>query len=313
MAFLMTAAEALTEEINNIGNIDTSETMENLEKLKDVDPNKVVEYFKGKIPDFISFGMTVLLALVIYFIGSRLIKLLRRIVRRSLERSQVDTGVVQFVDALVKAIAYAVLLLTIISLFGIETTSFIAVFGSAGLAVGLALQGSLANFAGGVLILALKPFGVGDYISTGSSEGTVQQISLFATKLLTVDNRAIIIPNGDLANSTITNITKEEFRRLDLTVGIAYQADLLRAKQVLEQIYRKDACILQDRPIQVYVDSLGDSAVVLGARGWLEAANYWDTRWRILEQIKLQFDAEGIEIPFNQLDVHIENMSSQNR
>ena len=123
MAFLMTAAEALTEEINNIGNIDTSETMENLEKLKDVDPNKVVEYFKGKIPDFISFGMTVLLALVIYFIGSRLIKLLRRIVRRSLERSQVDTGVVQFVDALVKAIAYAVLLLTIISLFGIETTS----------------------------------------------------------------------------------------------------------------------------------------------------------------------------------------------
>ena len=162
MAFLMTAAEALTEEINNIGNIDTSETMENLEKLKDVDPNKVVEYFKGKIPDFISFGMTVLLALVIYFIGSRLIKLLRRIVRRSLERSQVDTGVVQFVDALVKAIAYAVLLLTIISLFGIETTSFIAVFGSAGLAVGLALQGSLANFAGGVLILALKPFGVGD-------------------------------------------------------------------------------------------------------------------------------------------------------
>ena len=303
MAFLMTAAEALTEEINNIGNIDTSETMENLEKLKDVDPNKVVEYFKGKIPDFISFGMTVLLALVIYFIGSRLIKLLRRIVRRSLERSQVDTGVVQFVDALVKAIAYAVLLLTIISLFGIETTSFIAVFGSAGLAVGLALQGSLANFAGGVLILALKPFGVGDYISTGSSEGTVQQISLFATKLLTVDNRAIIIPNGDLANSTITNITKEEFRRLDLTVGIAYQADLLR----------KDACILQDRPIQVYVDSLGDSAVVLGARGWLEAANYWDTRWRILEQIKLQFDAEGIEIPFNQLDVHIENMSSQNQ
>ena len=164
-----------------------------------------------------------------------------------------------------------------------------------------------------MLILALKPFGVGDYISTGSSEGTVQQISLFATKLLTVDNRAIIIPNGDLANSTITNITKEEFRRLDLTVGIAYQADLLRAKQVLEQIYLKDACILQDRPIQVYVDSLGDSAVVLGARGWLEAANYWDTRWRILEQIKLQFDAEGIEIPFNQLDVHIENMSSQNQ
>ena len=147
MAFLMTAAEALTEEINNIGNIDTSETMENLEKLKDVDPNKVVEYFKGKIPDFISFGMTVLLALVIYFIGSRLIKLLRRIVRRSLERSQVDTGVVQFVDALVKAIAYAVLLLTILSVYGFETRSIIAVLGSAGLAVGQALPVPYTNIA----------------------------------------------------------------------------------------------------------------------------------------------------------------------
>ena len=151
----------------------TDETLENLEKLKEVNGNQILEFFKGKIPNVISFGLTVLLALLVYFIGTRLIRFLRKFVRRSLERSGVDTGVMQFADALVKATAYALLFLVIIGFFGIETTSFIAVLGSAGIAVGLALQGSLSNFAGGVLILALKPFVVGDYIISGSNEGTV--------------------------------------------------------------------------------------------------------------------------------------------
>lgn len=288
----------------------TDETLENLEKLKDVNGNQILEFFKGKIPNIISFGLTVLLALLVYFIGTRLIRFLRKFVRRSLERSGVDTGVMQFVDALVKAMAYALLFLVIIGFFGIETTSFIAVLGSAGIAVGLALQGSLSNFAGGVLILALKPFVVGDYIISGSNEGTVTEISLFATRLLTVDNRAVIIPNGDLANSTITNVTREEFRRLDLTVGIGYQADIRKAKELLEHIFRQEKDILKDRPIQVYVDSLGDSAVLLGVRGWVETVKYWDVRWRVIEQIKLQFDEEGIEFPYNQMDVHLHRETS---
>lgn len=304
MAYLLTAGESITDAVNNI-DIENLELPENLEKLQEVEVNQVVEYFKGKIPDLISFGVTVLLALLVYFIGSKLIKFLRKVVRHSLERSQVDLGVIQFADALVKVVSYVVLFLVIIGLFGIETTSFIAVFGSAGLAVGLALQGSLSNFAGGVLILALKPFVIGDYIVSGSNEGTVTEISLFATKLLTVDNRAVIVPNGDLANSTITNATNEEFRRLDLFVGIGYQSDLKKAKAVLDRIYQTDEAILKDRPIQVFVDELGDSSVKLGARGWLKADDYWEAKWRINEKIKLQFDAEGIEIPYNQMDVHI--------
>ncbi len=302
MAVVMAVTEAITESMNNIDNL---ETLENLEKLQDVEVNQVLEYFKGKLPALVSFGMTVLLAVIVYFIGMKLIKLLRKIVRRWLERSQVDLGVVQFADAFVKAVAYIVLFMLIIGLFGIETTSFLAVFGSAGLAVGLALQGSLSNLAGGVLILALKPFTVGDYIVSGGNEGTVMEISLFDTKLLTVDNRAVIIPNGDLANSRITNATKEEFRRLDLAVGIGYQSDIRKAKAVLEDMLRGDDAILKDRPIQVFVDELGDSAVKLGARGWVEAGQYWEARWRLTEEIKLRFDAAGIEIPYNQMDVHI--------
>ncbi len=286
-----------------------TENVENIEELQhivqDVEVNQVLNYLEGKIPDLVDFLVTVLFAVIIYLIGTKLIKLLRKITRRWLERSNVDKGVVQFADAFVKVIAYVLLFIMIISFFGIETTSFIAAFGSAGLAVGMALQGSLSNFAGGVLILGLKPFGVGDYIIAGTDEGTVSEISLFSTKLLTVDNRAVIIPNGTLSNSTVTNVTTEDYRKLDLKIGIGYQSDLKLAKSILQKLLDEEEAILKDRPVQVFVDELGESAVILGIRSWVRTEDYWNTRWDLNERIKLSFDEAGIEIPYNQLDVHV--------
>lgn len=240
-----------------------------LEGLKSFTADALLEYLKGSVPDVVSLILKILFALLVYFVGVRLIRWLRKLIRGSMTCAKVDTGVIQFVDALAKVVAYILLFILIISFFGIQTTSFIAVFGSAGLAVGLALQGSLSNFAGGVLILVLKPFVVGDYIIEGSYEGKVTEISLFMTELLTVDNRAILIPNGELANSPVVNVTHETKRRLDLSVGISYQSDLRKAKDILQILLEKDPDVMQDQPIQVFVDSLGDSAVQLGARGWV--------------------------------------------
>ena len=178
---------------------------------------------------------------------------------------------------------------------------------SCGVAIGLALQGSLSNFAGGVLILILKPFIIGDYIIEDNKgrEGTVKEIQLFYTKLLTVDNKTVIIPNGTLANTSLTNVTAQDKRRLDLSVGISYDADLKKAKQLIEELLRKDEDVLQNEDITVFVDSLGDSAVVIGARGWVKKEAYWTAKWRLTENIKLTLDENGIEIPFNQVVVHM--------
>jgi small conductance mechanosensitive channel len=165
----------------------------------------------------------------------------------------------------------------------------------------------LSNFAGGVLILVLKPFVVGDYIVEDNKgrEGTVKEIQLFYTKLVTADNKTVIIPNGSLANTSLTNVTAQDKRRLDFTVGISYDADLKKAKAILEDLFKKDEAIKKDKEIVVFVDSLGDSAVVLGARGWVASGDYWNTRWRILENVKLALDENGIGIPYQQIDVHV--------
>jgi small conductance mechanosensitive channel len=190
--------------------------------------------------------------------------------------------------------------------FGLDTTSVAAALASCGVAVGLALQGSLSNFAGGVLILILKPFVVGDYIVEDNKgrEGTVKEIQLFYTKLVTPDNKTVIIPNGSLANTSLTNVTAQDKRRLDFTVGISYDADMKKAKQLMEQLLHADESMLKEEGIQVFVDNLGDSAVVIGARGWVKKEDYWTAKWRITEQIKESFDANDIEIPYQQIVVH---------
>ena len=271
--------------------------------------SKLAEYVGGKIPGLIDFGVGVVLALVVFFIGTKIIKWIRKLIRISMDKGNVDKGVSQFVDSLVKFALYAILIFSIGSKFGLDTTSVAAALASCGVAIGLALQGSLSNFAGGVLILLLKPFVVGDYIIEDNKgrEGTVKEIQLFYTKLLTVDNKTVIIPNGSLANTSLTNVTAQDKRRLDLSVGISYDADLKKAKQLIEDLLCKDEDIMQSEGVTVFVDSLGDSAVMIGARGWVKKEAYWTAKWRLTENIKLTLDEHGIEIPFNQLVVHTKN------
>ena len=299
MYTLLTAAEA-SEEIVDAAQETVEETVQEV--------NKLTEYLQGKFPDIVSFGIKIVLALIVFEIGRRLIKWIRKIVRVSMEKSNVNEGVTQFVDSLVKFGLYGLLIFTIATNFGVDTASIAALLASAGVAVGLALQGSLSNFAGGVLILVLKPFVVGDYIveDNNKNEGTVKEISLFYTKLTTVDNRTIIIPNGMLTNNSLTNVTEKLERKLDLKVDISYDSDLRKAKDVLRRLIDAEERIMKDEEIQVFVHELGASSVVLGLRAWVKAEDYWDVRWKLLEDIKLTMDAEGIEIPYQQITVHVD-------
>ena len=270
--------------------------------------NQLTQYVQDSIPGLITFGLKVLAALVAFFIGRLVIRWIRKIVRRSFERSGADKGVEQFVDSLLKYGLYALLVFSLISSLGFDTTSVAAVLASGGVAIGLALQGSLSNFAGGVLILLLKPFVVGDYIIEDSNgkEGTVKEIQIFYTKLSTIDNKTIVIPNGMLTNNSITNATAKDERQLDLRVSISYDADIRQAKNVIEELLEKDECIIKNEQINVFVHELADSAVVLGIRAWVKNEEYWTTRWRLLEEIKLLLDENGIEIPYPQMTVHMQ-------
>ncbi|WP_270604930.1 mechanosensitive ion channel family protein [Dorea amylophila] len=269
--------------------------------------NQLTQYVQDSIPELITFGLKVLAALVAFFVGRLVIRWIRKIVRRSFERSGADKGVEQFVDSLLKYGLYALLVFSLISSLGFDTTSVAAVLASGGVAIGLALQGSLSNFAGGVLILLLKPFVVGDYIIEDSNgkEGTVKEIQIFYTKLSTIDNKTIVIPNGMLTNNSITNATAKDERQLDLRVSISYDADIRQAKSVIENLLIKDECIIKNEQINVFVHELADSAVVLGIRAWVKNEEYWETRWRLLEEIKILLDENGIEIPYPQMAVHM--------
>lgn len=264
-------------------------------------------YLEGMVPKLISFALSVIGAILVYVIGVRVIRWIRRLFGKMLKRHNVDEGVCQFLDAIVKVSGYFILILMILGFFGVTTASVVAVLGSAGLTLGLALQGSLSNFAGGVLILLLKPFTVGDYIieESGKKEGTVQEISIFYTTLLTADHHIVVIPNGTLANNSITNLTKSGIRRLDIRVGISYASDIRCAKQVLQQVAEQSSHRLQSEAPVVLVDELADSSVELLVRIWTDPEEYWDERWEMTEQIKLALDAAGIEIAFPQLDVHV--------
>ena len=265
------------------------------------------EILERLLPKLLEGGMSLLWSLAFLFIGLKLIHFLRKLLRGALERSSVDTGVVQFLDALVKIAAYAVLLLALLARFGIQTTSFITLLGSAGVTIGLSLQGSLANFAGGILILMLKPFVVGDYISACGCEGTVVEISLFATTLHSADNRNVVIPNGILSNSNIIDYSANETRRVDMSVDVAYNTDLKQARRIIEGILETDEQVLKDPAFVVAVNELGDSGITILIRPWVKNEDYWTVRWRVLEQVHDRLNEEGIEIPFPQMTIHMEN------
>lgn len=269
--------------------------------------NEIVAYVQEHIPALISFGIKVIFAIIFFCIGRIIIKWIRRLVKRSMQRSSADKGVEQFVDSVLKFGLYFLLIFMIATKFGVDTTSVAALIASGGVAIGLALQGSLSNFAGGVLILLLKPFEVGDYIieDTNKNEGTVKEIQIFYTKLITIDNKTIVIPNGMLTNNSITNMTTQPERRLNIKVGISYESDLKKAKEIIEKILCSDVSVIQDKEVVVFVDELGESAVVIGARGWVKTEDFWSAQWRILEEIKLKLEEEEIVIPYPQLTVHL--------
>lgn len=279
---------------------------ENLQEMAK-NPGMISTWLEGLVPDLLNFAFQVVIAIAIYFIGGKIIKTITNMVRKSMERTGTDEGVRQFVIPLVKYSLYVVLIFIIMGLFGIATTSAVAVLGSAGVALGLALQGSLSNFAGGVLILLLKPFRVGDYIieDSNKNEGTVSEISIFYTKLLSVDNKVIVIPNGNLSNSSLTNVTHMDRRRVDIVVGIAYEADIRTAKAVLMKVAQNDPARIPEEDAMVFVNELSASSVDMGVRIWVKAEEYWPAKWRLTENVKYALDENGISIPFQQIDVQI--------
>lgn len=265
------------------------------------------DYWESKLPLIGNFAGRVLLAILVYIIASKLIHKLCKFIVMSMKKANADTGVTQFVSSFVKAALYGLLIITIATSFGVKESSIAALLASSGVAIGLALQGGLSNLAGGVIILILRPFSIGDYIieCTDKQEGTVVKIDLFYTTLSTVDNRRITIPNGNLTSASIVNVTARDQRKLEIKVEIAYSADLKKAKGILERLLHEDENILSDQEMQVFVDELGSNGIMLGLRAWVSTDQYWPTKWRLNEEIKLAFDAENIEIPFPQMDVHI--------
>ena len=273
--------------------------------------NQVSAYrqmFETYIPDITKFGIKVVLAIVAFWVGTTVIKWVVNIIRKSLTKSRLDTGVAQFMASLVKIVLYILLLFNISTSFGVKESSLAALLGTAGVTLGLALQGGLSNLAGGMMLLLFKPFQVGDYIiinEQAGSEGTVAKIEICYTTLLSIDNKHIVIPNGTLSNTTITNVTARDQRRLEIKVGISYNSNIRKAKEILEEILTDDPDTREDEEMVVFVDELAESSVVMGFRVWVATDRYWATRWRLNQRIKEAFDAYGIEIPYNQLDIHV--------
>lgn len=255
----------------------------------------------------LNLGIRILIALLVLFVGSKLIKFAVNILDKTLKKANADVSVAQFLSSLVKAALYVLLAFLIASYCGVDAASIVALLGSAGVAIGLAVQGSLSNMAGGVLILLLKPFVLGDYIiDSAGNEGVVDEIHVFYTKLRTPDNKVIVLPNGTLANNSITNVTASNTRRCDLVIGIAYDSDIKAAKDALLKVITEDKATLKDSDLVVYVSSFGESSINLGVRCWFKNEDYWTGMWRINENMKYALDAANIEIPFPQMDVHLD-------
>ena len=267
------------------------------------------EYMAGQIPAIVGFGLKVVLAIIVFFVGRKLIRWAVKLMKRSMERARLDEGVVQFACSAGKAVLYTMLIFNIAVSLGVTESSVAALLGTAGVAIGLALQGGLANLAGGVLLLVFKPFVVGDYIiqnQQNGCEGTVARIEMCYTTLLSIDNKKIVVPNGTLSNSTIINVTAKETRKLEIKVGISYESNIQKAKEILEKILLEDPDTQGDRSeMVVFVDQLADSAVIMGLRVWVPTDSYWPVKWRLNQKIKEEFDAQGIVIPYNQMDIYV--------
>ncbi len=290
-----------TEVINQITSITGTE---------EIDPNVITKFLQD-LPDMaFNLGLKVVMAIVLFFVAWQIINYIGKIFNKSLIKmslGKIDKSLADFLTSLIKVVLRIMLIFAIIAAFGVDTASIIAVLGSAGVAVGLAVQGALSNFAGGVLILISKPFEVGDYIvdSATKYEGTVTEISLINTKLATMDNRVVIIPNGGLADSAIINNTFQDERILDVKVGVSYESDLKLVKKVLKKTVEKSSFALKNKDKLVFIDELADSGIIVGIRCYVPAKSYLSAKWEMNELIKEDLDAASISIPYPQLDVHM--------
>lgn len=266
------------------------------------------EMFERYVPVVCDYLLRIALVVVIFFVGRKLIKKIVSLCDQALKRHGMEVTVRRFFCNVINALGYICMLGILLQTVGLTATSLTALVASAGVAVGLALQGSLSNFAGGVLILLMKPFVIGDYIVQGNTEGTVKEIGLVYTELITADNRLIVIPNGTLIDSSIVNVTATGKRRLELSVGIGYKSDLKKAKEVLIRLGENDPARDPENPVNVFVSELAESSVNLGLHVWVSSSEYWNAKWRLTENIKMAFDEEGIEIPFKQVEISVTKM-----
>ena len=275
----------------------------------DLTPGALQQFFQSITPSLTKLLFNIIVSIIIFLIGRKLIGFLLKLLDKFLAKTSIDVGVSKFLLSAARTCMYAILIFMIVGQLGVNTASIVTVMGAAGLAISMSLQGSLANVAGGILILLMKPFRVGDYVMTSFGDGTVQAIGLVYTTITTVDNRVLTIPNGTLANSAVTDASMMPERRLDISVGISYDSDIRRAKEIMEEVYRSCPAVIADKGINVHVSSLGDSAVVIEAFGWVPGSEFLSSKWYVTEEIKLRFDEGGIKIPYPQMDVHLDTVT----
>ncbi len=292
---------AVEEAANNTVN-------EAVDAVTSMDPNTILEFLKNSGIDstlFVNFGKNLIVAILIFYIGRFIVRLVVRGMSRVMDRQQVDQTLQKFVGNLVSMALMVVVIIAAIGALGIQTTSFIAIFGAAGLAVGLALQGSLSNFAAGVLIVLFRPYKVGDYVEAAGIAGSVEEVQILTTVLKTPDNKKIIVPNSQIMDSIITNYSANDTRRVDLTIGVSYSDDLDKVHATLRELVNADERILKDPECLIAVQALADSSVNFVVRPWVASGDYWGVYFDLTEAVKKRFDDEGISFPFPQQDVHI--------
>lgn len=285
------------------------ETASAEEIANNIESGVFTQWIQSLIPKFWGFLWCLFLALIVFAIGTRIIKIILKLFKKGMDKQGFDSGTESFLSSLLKYFMYMLLFVVILGLFGITTTSISAAIAAVGLSAGLAFEGALSNLAGGVLILVNHPFKVGDYIKEGSggNEGTVVSITIVYTTLLTIDGMTIVVPNGKLANSSLCNYTVNGMRMINDTVGISYDADIKKAKEIVNYIIENTKTRLPEEGTKIFVAELGESAVKIGYRFWVYTEDFWNTRWATNEEIKERFDKAGVEICYNQLDVHIDN------
>ena len=287
------------------------DTIDSVNQTLDATNASVSKYTDMAITYASEYGLKIVAALLIFIIGKWVVKKLTAVTKTVMEKANVDKTLVEFAESLVYFILLMVVILASLNTLGINTTSFVAIFGAAGLAIGLALQGSLANVGAAVLIIIFRPFKVGDFVEAGGATGTVEDVNLFSTIIAPLDNRTIIVPNAAIVGGNIVNYSMKPQRRVDHVFGIGYDDDLKLAKEVLMEIMTTDTRVLQDPAPFVAVSELGDNSVNFITRAWVETADYWDVYFEMIEKVKLTFDEKGISFPYPQMDVHLDKEENQ--